>query len=49
MEEVAKDTEELNLQITELKQPVNEVEVENKLHIQYLQCQIESKQYCKDR
>lgn len=49
MEEVAKETEELNLQITELKQRVNEAEVENKLHIQYLQCQIEGKQSCKDR
>ena len=48
-EEVAKETEELNLQITELKQKVNEVEVENKLQIQYLQCQIEGKQSCRDR
>ena len=48
-DDAAKQQFEDNLEILELKKKVNETEVESKLHIQYLERQIEGAQSCEDR
>ena len=47
--EYVRETDENNQEIADLKKKVNEADVEAKLHIQYLERQIQGAQSCKDR
>jgi hypothetical protein len=48
-DESAKQQAEENAEIQEMKKAVNEIEVNSKLHIQYMERQIEGAQLCQDR
>lgn len=48
-DESAKQQAEENAEIQEMKKAVNEIEVNAKLHIQYMERQIEGTQLCQDR
>ena len=47
--EYVRETDENNQEIADLKKKVNEADVEAKLHIQYLERQIQGAQSCQDR
>ena len=47
--EYVRETDENNQEISDLKKKVNEADVEAKLHIQYLERQIQGAQSCQDR
>ena len=47
--EYVRETDDNNVEIADLKKKVNEADVEAKLHIQYLERQIQGAQSCRDR